>query len=214
VATDNAAQKGRRISLTTLTAIVALLTGGLALAAGTIGLLFDLRPDLRREPRERQFATLTVAAVERGVPQRGYLERSERMALYLERRGDAAGLCRLDLPGTLIYLQIGIEGFKGRETYLKYATYDSRTRRRRGPRGTGTSVTGEVTSERGVTLRWVRIPTRAGKYFIRWELYLAKRNADLLLAFADTPQIDIGAGLLRRKDAVDACVAGEESANG
>lgn len=211
MSTGDAAPGGRQISLTTLTAVVALLTGALALAAGAIGLLFDLRPDLRREPRERQFATLTVAAIEHAVPQLGYLDRSERRALYESTFGDAVGDCRLALPGTLIYLQIGIEGFKGRETYLRYATYDSRTRRRRGPQGMGTTVEGEVTSERGVTLRWVRVPERRGSYFIRWELYLKKDDADLLLAFADTPRLEIDDALLRRRKAVDACVAEAET---
>ena len=212
MAEDDSGAGRRRVSMTMLTAVVALLTGVLALAAGAVGLLFDLRPDLRLEPRERQFATLSVVAVERGVPLRGYLERSERMALYRARNGDEKGRCRLQRPGTFLYLEIGIEGFKGRETYLRYATYDAGTRRRLPePSGREATITGEVTSERGVSIRWVRTPPRPGKYFVRWELYLAKEDADLLLAFTDTPPLVVDAELMRRTDAVAACVAAADA---
>ena len=201
-----APESQRRISTTAVTAIVALLTAVLGLAAGSVGLLFDLRPDLRREPRERQFAMLEVAAVERGVRQLGYLERSERVLAYNANNPGDAARCKLELPGTLMYLQIGIEGFKDRVAYLRYSTYDARTRRRDGPQGLGTRVTGEVTSERAITLRWVRAPTTLGQYFIRWELYLQKRGPDFLLAFADTPAFPVDAAIVNRHNDVQACV--------
>jgi hypothetical protein len=205
-APPEAPESQRRISLTAVTAIVALLPAVLGLAAGSVGLLFDLRPDLRREPRERQFAMLEVAAVERGVRQLGYLERSERVRAYSANNPGEAAQCKLELPGTLMYLQIGIEGIKDRVTFLRYATYEARSRRREGPQGLGTRVTGEVTSERAITLRWVRAPTTLGQYFIRWELYLQKRGPDLLLAFADTPAFPVDAAVINRHNDVQACV--------
>lgn len=179
----------RRLTPGTLTAIVALV-------AGLVSLAFTLRPSLRPDPRDVQAGTLKAAAIEEGVTLADFLARigaaDSDEALRLSP-------CARRLPGTLVYAEVDIRGFKSRDIDLRFYTYNARTGRRlrvhpkhwvnSSPSQPAARLTGEVPSDRSVWLQWVRWPYRDGRFFVRFELY--KQGSWQMLSFADTKPFNV-----------------------
>ena len=151
---------------------LALGTALLALATGSLGLVFTFWPGLRPDPRVTQSATLRVAAVDPGTSLSEYLRRlgSPTAAKYSTQQG-----C---IPGDLYYVEEHLEGFKDRTTALRYFLYDARTGRR--IKGALSSVSGVQAAiirstrptDQSISLIWARWPLhRAGTFFVRFELY-------------------------------------------
>jgi hypothetical protein len=97
--------------------------------------------------------------------------------------------------GNVIYLKERLQGFKHRDATLRFLTMDNRTHQRvhvgkmeKAISGeTASKLTGEVTSDQGVSVQWVQWPHSPGTYFIRFELF---RGRDLL-AIADTDKFSV-----------------------
>jgi hypothetical protein len=184
------------------TAGVALLTALLALASGTIGLVFDLWPELRPDPRTTRSAEVSVVAVERAVPFDDWLRRvtPTRKAYAARRRAHLrrafAGMPRptpadaravLALRGQLIYVRMRIEGFKRRSLRLRWSMYRVTGQRRLATEGlqnaTGASVVGAAPSDTSVVLIWTPAVAVRGALFARFEVV---DKAGTVLAVADS----------------------------
>ena len=184
------------------TAGVALLTALLALASGTVGLVFDIWPELRPDPRTTRAAEVSVLAVERAVPFDDWLHRvtptsktyAARRRAYLRRAfagmpaPDAAGTrAALSVQGQLIYVRMHIEGFKRRSLRLRWSMYRVAGQRRLATEGlqnaTGASVVGAAPSDTSVVLIWTPSVVVRGAIFARFEV-VDKTGA--VLAVADS----------------------------
>jgi hypothetical protein len=168
---------------------VALLTALLALASGVVGLVFDLWPELRPDPRTTRAAEVAVVAVERAVPIDDWLHRVSptRQAYAARRRAHLrnafAGMptptraevkSALGVKGQLVYVRTHIEGFKRRSLRLRWSMYRAAGERRLANLGlanaTGASVVGEAPSDTSVVLVWTpAVPVR-DTLFVRFEL--------------------------------------------
>jgi hypothetical protein len=169
------AQPRRRFTISTVYAGFGFLTA-------VIGFVFLVDPALRPDPRENQAATLEAVAVDKGISFRGYAERvGEGRSEKVVNAGRAA--C---LPGNVVYLKIGLVGFKGRQTRMRNLTFSAATRERvRGViniPGEALRISGDVPSDQSVSLQWVQWPFLNGSFFVRFELSSGKN----LLAVADT----------------------------
>jgi hypothetical protein len=170
-------------------------------ATAAVSFVFLVDPALRPDPRENQIASISTAAVDRGITLRGYAERvGEQNSAQLRKYGLAA--C---IPGNVVYLRQSLLGFKNRQTTLNYLIMDEATHTRLylppGQSGSGVaaSLTGEVTSDQGVSLYWIQWPYHYGTYFIRFELVAGKQ----LLAIADTDPFTVT--ISRYTTIVDQC---------
>jgi hypothetical protein len=192
------------------TAGVALLTALLALASGTVGLVFDLWPDLRPDPRTTRAAEVSVVAVERAVPVDDWMHRiAPSRKVYAARRREHlrrafAGMPSpsrtdvrnaLGVKGQLIYVRTHIEGFKRRALRLRWSMYRVAGQRRLATEGlqnaTGASVVGAAPSDTSVILIWTPAVVARGALFARFELV---DEAGTVLAVADSKRFP---GLVR-----------------
>jgi hypothetical protein len=174
-----------RVSLTAITAAVALVTAA-------VGLIFDLWPSLRPDPRSEFQAEVRVVTVDRGVSYRAFLARTligdfDRAL----REAKAAGVF-LDDPGSLVYVETTLRGFKRRTTKLRWSVYDAATRRRVALPDLsdvfGAVESGEAPADRSVQRLWIYpLPERRKLYFVRIELYTD--NEETLLALDDSEPI-------------------------
>jgi hypothetical protein len=170
------------------TVIVAIV----ALASSLASLLFELRPDLKRDPRSRLGADVAVFSVDPGVTYREYLEDAafsdEDRARRLRAACDGRRTCgRLSIPGERIYVRTSVEGFKSRSISMRLSLYDAATKTRI-PGASNVDVAQqklESPSDRSVVPVWLVCPPDAGRrYFARVELY--HREDGILLAVGDS----------------------------
>lgn len=168
---------------------LAMMTALLALAAGTVGLVFDLKPELRPDPRERQAASVRVVAVDHGITLGEYLERIDAVGT-----GDYSH-CELRLPGSLAYVEVAQEGFKRRDTELRFFTYSKTAGARlagepssvSGGSAPVSTFTSEAPFDQSVSLQWIQWPYRDERVLVRFELYHLQDGAlESLLAVGDT----------------------------
>jgi hypothetical protein len=207
-ASDATPKKGRLFHLrqafamsgTMLTALLALVSGGLAL-------FFQIRPDLLPDPRTHLGAAATVFAVDRNVSLGSYLERrqalvspaeytKERNAYISQAQSHSAGddgSSVLTLPGEDVFVNTRVEGFKSRSIAMLASMYDAKTRRRV-PELSNVRVFQqqlESPSDQSVVEFWFFAPpVTIDRYFVRVALY--HRGDGVLLAVADSKPIRAG----------------------
>lgn len=178
------AEEGPRPRRLTLTAIGVAV----AIVVGVVGLVFDLWPDLKPDPRTENRAELEVAAVDHGITVDEWLkERTFTEEAYLRERdrylnqgpgpkpneADLEGI--LELKGLRASVACTIHGFEDRSVNLRWSLYDAREQRRVDndnfsnvlavrlkPSAPADSVVADV---------WVPEPPRRGRYFLRAALY-------------------------------------------
>ncbi|HEY6961021.1 MAG TPA: hypothetical protein VI408_03945 [Gaiellaceae bacterium] len=179
------------MSGTMLTALLALVSGGLAL-------FFQLRPDLQPDPRTHLGATADVFAVDGDISLKTFLARraaivspaelrSERAA-YLASAGGSPAL--LTLPGEDVYVELTVEGFKSRSIALLASMYDARTKRRLRVLDDVPVFSERLSSPsaRSVVEFWLPAPpVTTSRYFVRIAVY--HRGDGVLLAIADSPPV-------------------------
>ena len=184
-------------------ATVALLTALLALLSGAIGLVFDLWPGLRPDPRSNHSGALSVYSVERDVPVSDWLPRLPHDEVSAERRAYLAGFfvgqprpTRAQIRGALasqgevFYVNVRIEGFKRQTLTLRWSMYSSARRHRLTTEGisrntTGAFVVGSSPSDTAVVPVWTPQVVVRGMVFARFELV---DRAGTILAVADSPR--------------------------
>jgi hypothetical protein len=160
---------GRGFTATTVYAAFGFLTA-------LVSFVFLVNPAWRPDPRERQIADLTISAIDPGIAWGAYAKRVSQAP------GEAETAC---LPGTVVYLKVSLQGFKHRETKLKFLTMNAVTHTRVGQQE-GSRLRGVTTADQGVIPQWAQWPYRAsgsGTYFVRFELF----SGGELLAIADAP---------------------------
>ena len=182
------ARRPRRLGALAWTAVVAVV----ALVSSLTGIVFDLWPELRPDPRTRLAGDVSIFAVDPGVTYGEYLERTSfsdedrrrRIALVCNGRQ----MCgQLSLRGEQVYIETTVEGFKRRAVVLRLSLYVAATQRR----VAGVSDVEvarerlDAPSDRAVVPVWLICPpARSAKSFVRVELY--HRGDDVLLAVADS----------------------------
>jgi hypothetical protein len=185
------------------TATLALLTALVALASGALGLVFDLWPGLRPDPRSSHVGALSVFAVERGAKVADWLgqlptderaaERRYYLRTYFSGIGPAtpAGVhTALASKGELFYVQVHIEGFKRETVALRWSMYSAVSQKRLTPSTitgdtAGGVVVGASPSDTSIVPVWGPQVPVAGPVFARFELLDAHDN---ILAVADSPR--------------------------
>lgn len=186
-ATEARRPRRRRFS-TALT--VTALTAGVALLSGGIGLVFDLWPGLRPDPHTERSSSERIVAVDRYVSRLDYLRRRYPDPRAFQRAkahelslaaGQSAGL---KIKGELVYIQVAIHGFKGGHVTLQRSVYDEVSRQRVVPARTESLWTGAAPSDQWIAEMWlgpVVGPRR--KFFVRAEI---RDDQGVLLAIADS----------------------------
>ena len=162
----------------------------MALGSAAIGLVFDVKPDLRPDPRTTLSAEISVFAVERNVPTEDWLRRvttserayrAKRDAIVAEQfEGDTKPTPAeiadvLATEGQLAYVRTRIVGFKRRSLTLRWSIYNARTQRRLAPgerlsNATGAEIVGQAPSDESVSLVWLPMVVARGQYFARFEI--------------------------------------------
>lgn len=180
--------KPRRLGALAWTAVVAVV----ALASSLASLLFELRPDLKRDPRTRLGADVSVFSVDPGVTYRDYLEDAaispRDLAKSLRNACDGRRNCgRLSIPGERIYVRTNVEGFKSKSVSMRLSLYDAATKIRI-PGASNVDVAQqklESPSDRAVVPVWlVCPPDTSRRFFVRVELYHS--GDGILLAVGDS----------------------------
>lgn len=182
------APRSRRLGATAWTAIVAVI----ALASSLVALVFELRPDLRRDPRTRLGAQVSIFSVDPGVSYGRFLtdaafsdEAARRSRRAACRGRPACGLLRI--PGERVYVRIAVEGFKSRAIEIRLSLYDAATKRR--IEGASNVTVGgrrlESPSDRAVVPVWLVCPPDPDRrYFVRVEIL--HRDEEVVLAVGDS----------------------------
>jgi hypothetical protein len=171
------------------TAIVAML----ALASSVVGLVFDLRPELKRDPRTQVGADVAIFAVDQGVSFGQFVEDRTFTPTDVPKRLRAVCPDKppcpevLNIPGIRMYVTTSIRGFKSRAVSLRLSLYDAVTRTRL--QGASNTFADEEVpnspSAQSVVPVWLPCPTpETRRYFVRVELY--HRADDSLLAVGDS----------------------------
>jgi hypothetical protein len=185
---DADAEPQERPSRRPVATTVALFASVIALVTAAVGLVFDLWPELRPDPRTTRAADVSVLAVERAVPVGDWLRRDASRSEYGDRRKEYlsrafAGLGEptraevreaLAVPGQLFYVKMRIEGFKRRSLRLRWSMYRVSGKRRLATEGlkdaTGAELVGEAPSDTSVALVWTPAAVARGSLFARFEL--------------------------------------------
>jgi hypothetical protein len=194
-------------------ATLALFTALLALASAGVGLVFDLKPELRPDPRTTLRAELSVFAVEQQVPVDDWLHRvTTNQKAYRARRARFLRDAFEDVPkpsaqdvraqlavtGELFYVRTEINGFKRRSLRLRWSMYGARSQRRLATEGlqnvTGAELVGAAPSDASVSLVWTPAVPAQGLCFARFELI---EPAGAVLAVADSQRFP---GLIESED--------------
>jgi hypothetical protein len=189
-----ASRRFTKLGYTAITAVVALV-------AAVSGQVFQFFPGLRPDPRDRTVADVEVFAVEPAVTVDDWLHRTSGFPADLRRRQDAfirlsAGTVKippaeratyLAQRGSLLYVRVGVEGFKRRDVVLRWSMYDNATRRRIHEithRDAGT-ISLDSPSERSVVELWVPPAPGHDEVFLR--IALSAKREGTMLAVTDSP---------------------------
>lgn len=168
---------------------IAAVTAVVALATSALGLVFDLWPSLRPDPRTEVGADTGVLAVDRYVSRDEFLRRRfVAQADYVRARraeiAAAGGAGGLRLRGELAYVRVDLHGFKGRRVLLLYSIYDARSRSRVRPAKAESRWTGDAPDDRFIAELWLRPVTGVKRrYLVRVEL---RDPSGTLLSVADS----------------------------
>jgi hypothetical protein len=178
-----------RLGALAWTSIVALV----ALAGSVVALVFDLRPDLKPDPRTTLGAQLSVFTVEPGVSLGEYFSRLSITNPKAQTRlvrgvcGSSLNCSTLSLPGEEVYVRTTVGGFKRRSVVMLASLYDAASQT---PveGASDTPVAQEslgAPSDSTVVPVWTPCPiNRPGRFFVRIELY--HKGDGVLLAVADS----------------------------
>ncbi len=194
-------EEGQRRSARFATSTIALVTALIALLSGGVGLLFDVFPGWRPDPRNVRNAELKVLKLEPRVPLDDWLQRTSRGPKDLRRLrtealrgagvassdpGSRAARRQLSLPGTLFYVEVTAGGLKAERVRLRWSIYDHATR--------GRVIDPELRDVDAVDLRLDAPSDRSfveawapysqvgsGRYFVRFELR-DRKGAGLAIA--------------------------------
>ena len=186
---EAAAPDARKPSRRFGAAMVALATALLALASASLGLMFDIKPDLRPDPRTEMSADVSVFAVERKVAldnwlrrttpsERAYRVRRDRLIASVFRDGPAPSADeireQLAVTGQLFYVKTKIVGFKRRTLRLRWSMYGVRSQQRLPAEGladfTSGEIIGQAPSDSSVSLVWTPEVVVRGECFARFEI--------------------------------------------
>lgn len=173
----------RRVTLTTIGAAIGVL--------GAIStFVYNVRPDLKPDPRTDRSADVSIFAVDRGVSLDSWLRRvAPDHATYKKRR---AGYVKegvfMSTRGEVAYVDSTVKGFKRRETSISYSIYDAKTKARLPARAlsdvVGSTRKLDAPNDRAVVQLWlppIFDPTR--KFYVRVEVRDSDGN---ILAVADS----------------------------
>jgi hypothetical protein len=142
----------------------AAVTAVIALISAIIGLVFDLWPSLRPDPRTELGSEVTVLEVHPYVTMREFLRRTTVSTSQYRRRLQAEMAARggsreaLEIPGYMAYVRISARGFKRRRLSMHWFYIDPRSRRRQRThtwRPTSESVAGEAPNDEFVAELWL-----------------------------------------------------------
>jgi hypothetical protein len=170
--------------------VVTAATAVLALASGVTGLVFDLWPSLRPDPRTQLGSEAAVVAIDRYVTRDEYLRRRFPGAAAYRRarrreveraQGQVGGM---GIAGELAYVSVTVHGFKGRRVNVSYSIYDARRQVRRTPAHTEARWTGDAPNDQFMDEIWLE-PVFGGRerYFVRVEV---RGPNGVLLTLADS----------------------------
>ncbi len=164
-------------------------TALVALVASVVGLMFQLAPYLRPDPRDRVGADVAVFALEPGVKLGDWIKRGfppERQEVLAKRYHDK------EAGGELLYVRIAVDGHKHRDVTLRYDVYHWSDGTRIPPEDIDGPTLDPVglssPNERSVQLLW--IPSFRGErdIFIRVQLW----DDHGMLAVEDSGRIEDG----------------------
>lgn len=180
-------EQPRRVGGAAWAAVLAVV----ALGSSLVSLLFDLRPDLKRDPRSQLGADLSIFAVDPNVTQGQFLADAAISPTDLHRRivqaCEGKSSCgRLSIPGERLYVSTSVQGFKSRAVSMRLALYDA-IEQARVPGVSSEVAQGrpDSPSDRSVVPVWIVCPPDSRRrYFVRVELYY--RGDGTLLAVGDS----------------------------
>jgi hypothetical protein len=171
------------------TLTVAAATAVVALATALLGLVFDLWPSLKPDPRTEVGADTAVLAVDRYVSRGEYLKRRfVAPADYARARraeiAAAGGAGGLKIRGELAYVRVDLHGFKGRRVLLLYSIYDATSHSRIGEAKAESRWTGDSPDDRFIAEVWLHPVVHVKRrYLVRVEV---RDPRGVLLSVADS----------------------------
>lgn len=172
----------KHITVTALIAVIALITGG-------VNLVYQLWPDLKSDPGLQHSARIAVLAMDKNVTYGAYRKRPGSTP-NPKPEPDAS------TDGNIFYIQMEMDGFKGKRAKLRWYTYDANNGDRLlSPFSSGHSFKAKAPTHKSISQEWVQLPNPARHlrtYKIRFELY---DSSDVLLSFADTQTFTTGISL-------------------
>ena len=173
------------------------LTALIALVAATVGLLFQLVPSLKPDPRERVGAAVEIFAVERGVRIGDWLRDAfpKDVAAATKRvlGTTTPEPSELTVEGTVVYVRAEVDGYKHRSVALRARLYIWRSQQRvptnfAAPYRESSGVTIDSPNRRSVQLLFVSdLRAEPEPEFLRVELVDSSSGA--ILAIADSPEL-------------------------
>lgn len=114
----------------------AIITAIVALAGSFVSLLFQIKPDLRPDPREKVSGEVRVVASEPGVTlqQWARLASPDDPGSELKRlTGDESPPAARTLVGGVLYVRVDLSGFKGRKVALRARVYNAHSQKQIDP---------------------------------------------------------------------------------
>lgn len=176
-----------------------LLTALIALVAAGAGLLFDLVPALKPDPRERIGAAVEIFAIEPGVETGTWLrdafpndvKAATKRVLFTSTPEPS----ELTVEGTVVYVRTEVDGYKHREIALKVRLYNARTQQRAPNEFASTyqqSSGVEIDSPNRRSVQQLFVPPLRdeGPVFLR--VTLVDSESGSILAIADSPELERG----------------------
>lgn len=173
----------------------AALAAGIALVAGGVGLLFEVFPALRPDPRDRVGGTIEVFSVESGVPRSSWLQD----AFPKDVDGATKRILGLDdpspselaLPGTVVYLKVEVDGYKRREIAIRARLYNARTQRRVPNFPTNYADAGgiQIDAPNRRTVQQLFLPDLRGEQPAFLRIELVDPESGTPIAITDSPRI-------------------------
>ena len=178
----------RRVGTWAWTAIVAVV----ALVSSVASLLFEFRPDLKRDPRTQVGADVSIFAIDPHVTRRQFLNGlglpDDKLAKQIKQTCDGKLRCgALKIDGERIYVRTSVQGFKSRAVALRLSLYEDKSQTRIEGQSSveQDSRIPDSPSARSVVPVWIACPPdRDKRYFVRVELY--NPGDESVLAVADS----------------------------